>query len=704
MKDKHQETFKEEAYELLAELENALLELEQTPEDRELMGRVFRALHTIKGSGAMFGFEKIASFTHEVETAFDLVRNGHLEVTKELVDLSLAARDEIRALLEGTEPGAASKREMIIAAIRELIPVIREEGDAYQPPPPPSPEPEALPSPGRAATYRIRFRPSADIFLTGTNPLALFNELRELGECRVIAQAEAIPSISEINPEHCYTAWDIFLTTSRGMDAIQDVFIFVANDSDLTIEVIDDGPGADTDISYKRLGEILVDRGELDADALNQVLNQRRLIGEDLVQAKLVSGDQIQSALAEQQHVREMQKKRQEAQSAGSIRVPAAKLDKLVDLVGELVTVQARLSQTADSLRDPQLLSIAEEVERLTGELRDNALNIRMLPIGTLFAKFQRLVRDLSAELGREVDLVTIGAETELDKTVLERLNDPLVHLIRNSIDHGIEPPEAREQVGKPRKGKLTLTASHSGAQVVIQVEDDGIGLDKVAIRLKAVDLGWLAPEAEIPERELFAFIMAPGFSTASEITNVSGRGVGMDVVKKAIEALRGSIEIDSRQGVGTAITIKLPLTLAIIEGLLVTIDDDFFVLPLSVVTECVELTREDVAKAHGHKIANVRGEIVSYIPLRERFKINGTPPLIEQIVITEVDNNRVGFIVDNVIGEQQTVIKSLGRIFNQVEGISGATILGDGTVALILDVPQLMHNEALETRAAYLD
>jgi len=704
MKDKHQETFKEEAYELLAELEDSLLAMEQTPEDQELMSRVFRALHTIKGSGAMFGFEEIAAFTHEVETVFDLVRNGQIEITKDLVDLSLAARDEIKTLLDGSKPGNAARRQEIIAAIRELMPVIQEDGEEHQPGPPASPEEEALPAQGPSLTYWIHFRPLAEIFLTGTNPLTLFKELRELGECNVFANTEAISSLAQINPEHCYTAWDIFLTTSMGVDAIKDVFIFVADDSELTIEVIDDGLGSEEDTGYKKLGEILVERGELDAKALAKVLNRRRLIGEDLIKAKLVSGDQTQSALVEQRHVREVKKKRQEAQAAGSIRVPSAKLDKLVDLVGELVTVQARLSQTADGLQDPQLLSIAEEVEQLTGDLRDNVLNIRMLPIGTIFSKFQRLVRDLSAELGREIDLIMSGVETELDKTVLDRLNDPLVHLIRNSIDHGIELPDSRLQAGKPRRGRLSLTASHSGAQVVIQVEDDGIGLDKEAIRAKAMELGWLGVDTEIPEKELFAFIMAPGFSTAREITSVSGRGVGMDVVKKAIEALRGSIEISSRRGEGTTIIIKLPLTLAIIEGLLVTIERDYFVLPLAMVTECVELTREDIEKAHGHNIANVRGEIVPYVPLRERFKINGASPAIEQIVITEIDSNRVGFIVDHVIGEQQTVIKSLGRIYQTVEGISGATILGDGTVALILDVPQLMQRETLESRAAHLD
>jgi two-component system chemotaxis sensor kinase CheA len=692
MKDKNREVFIEEAQELLAELEESLLALEQYPEDEELIGRVFRAMHTIKGSGAMFGFEDIASFTHEVETVFDLVRDGKVPVTKDLVDLSLAARDEIRAMLDGGEPEDVQKKQEIIAAFRGLIPGAGVEAG---PGPAPTPPGEETSWEGVPVTYRIRFRPAADIFLTGTNPLNLLQELRQLGEFNVVAQTEAIPLLADINPEHCHTAWDIFLTTSRGLDAIADVFIFVADESELDIKVIDDGLEGGDD--YKKLGEILVERGDLDESNLKQYLAQRQLIGEDLVQKGLVSGDKVHSALVEQRHVRGVQKKKQEAEGSASIRVPAAKLDKLVDLVGELVTVQARLSQTAIDFNDPHLTAIAEEVERLTCDLRDNALNMRMLPIGTIFSKFQRLVRDLSAELGRKVELITEGAETELDKTMLERLNDPLVHLLRNSIDHGIEPPEVRVQAGKPDSGKIGLTASHAGAQVIIQVQDDGGGLDHEAIRAKGVKMGWLAPEMEISDKELFNFIMSPGFSTAREITSVSGRGVGMDVVKKAIESLQGSIEIDSQKGVGTTITIKLPLTLAIIEGLLVTIDHDYFVVPLSVVTECVELTRDDVARAHGHKIALVRDEIVPYVHLRERFEIAGHPPAIEQIVITEMNGNKVGLVVDQVIGEQQTVIKSLGRVYRSVAGISGATLLGDGTVALILDALQLIQGQAGE-------
>src|SRR5208282_958297 len=452
---------------------------------------------------------------------------------------------------------------------------------------------------------------------------------------------------------------------------------------------------------YKKLGEILIERGDLKPEDLEK-LPMPKLIGEKLIDAGLVQAQEVRSALVEQQHRKELQEKLQKTEINASIRVASGKLDNLVNLVGELVTVQARLTQTAAGRRDPVLLSIAEEVERLTDELRDNTMNIRMLPIGTTFSKFKRLVRDLSKELGKEIDLVTEGAETELDKTVIEKLNDPLVHLIRNSIDHGIEPPDSRKAVGKSGKGTIHLSAMHSGAHVLIQIRDDGAGLDKDAIRAKAVEKGLISSDAELPEKEIFALVLAPGFSTAKAVTSVSGRGVGMDVVKQAIDALRGTIDISSNKGTGTTITLKLPLTLAIIDGLLVRIGEDHFVLPLSVVKECVELMKEDAAEAHGRHIANVRGRIIPYIKLRERFGINGIVPDIEQIVIAEIGDDNIGFVVDAVIGEHQTVIKSLGTFYKNVEGVSGATILGDGTVALILDASQIAMLAEAEEKTCF--
>jgi len=689
-------TYKEEAIELLAELEGSLLELEENPGDSEIIGRAFRCLHTIKGSGSMFGFDDIATFTHEVETTFDLIREGKIAVTAELIGITLSACDHIRSLLEASDGGAAPDKEhgeSLIASLKKLT------GNIADPPPAGSseymdePEQKASDIPEASdISYRIRFRPDRHILTTGFNPILLLNELRGLGPCKVVAQINEIPPLDEIDPEACYTYWDVVLTTNHG--ANEDVCT-------ITVDIIDDGEGADEEEpvevrlpNHKKLGEILVEKGDLTPDDVNGALSAQKPIGQLLMEAGVVDPGLIESACAEQEHIKELHRTRQANETISTVRVPADRLDTLVNLVGELVTVQARLSQMAALQNQPEIIAIAEEVERLTENLRDNAMNIRMVPIGTTFNKFKRMVRDLAEELGKNVVLETVGAETELDKTVIERLNDPLIHLIRNSVDHGIEEPDIREAKGKPRHGTVRISATHSGAFVLIRITDDGAGLDREAIHNKAVAKGLISPDVEFSEKDIFALIFTPGFSTAEKLTNISGRGVGMDVVKRNIEALRGSIEIESRKGAGTVITLKLPLTLAIIDGLLVKVGEGQFVIPLPIVQECVELTPVEKAGSNGRDLAHVRGEIVPYIRLRERFLIKGQAPQIEQIIITGACTGKVGLVVDQVIGERQTVIKNLGKLFQYVEDISGATILGDGKVALILDVPKLVEAE----------
>ncbi len=706
--DSHREAFKEEAHELLSELETALLELERMPDDTDIIGRVFRAMHTIKGSGAMFGFDRVAAFTHDVETVYDRVRNGKISVTKPLIDLTLSTCDEILKMIDDTGDGEAediAHTDAITQSFRNMLaapesPSIKEPAVEAAPVTPAVPdEPPAL---AGETTYRIRFRPEAGLFATGTNPVLLLNELRELGHCDILANTDAIPCLNDVDPEACYTAWDIVLTTTRDMNAIRDVFIFVEDDCELKIDVIDHNHLAHEASDYKKLGEILVERGDLDADNLHAVLGGQKRIGSLLVDSGMVSNDQVQAALLEQQHIREKRQKRQAVESSATIRVPAERLDNLVNMVGELVTVQSRLSQLSARFNDLSLIQVAEEVERLTAELRDNTMSIRMLPIGATFSRFERLVRDLSTELGKEITLITDGAETELDKTVIEKLNDPLIHLIRNSIDHGIETPAVRVAAGKPALGTVSLSAEHSGASVFIRIRDDGAGLDPDVIRAKAVEKGMIPPDTVLTEKEIFSLTLMPGFSTAKTVTNVSGRGVGMDVVKKSIDALQGSIEIISKKGEGTTIILKLPLTMAIIDGLLVQIEDVLYIMPLAAIEECVELTRADVERAHGKHIASIRGEIVPYIRLREMFAHSGMSPDIEQIVTARIDGNRVGFVVDQVVGQHQTVIKSMSRMYRDIEHISGATILGDGNVALILDLGKLSQQaELFEKQAA---
>jgi len=645
MIDQYRQAFDEEARELLTELESALLELDQKRDDPEVVGRAFRALHTIKGSGSMFGFDDIAGFTHNLETAFDRLRHGQLAATADLISLSLAAGDHIKTMLdEAAGRGAAdqARTSEIVAGLRRLT-GLPESSPGTTPVSPPEP---ALAASGPARDWRIRFRPGPDVLLNGTNPLLLLRELRELGGLRMALDTAAVPPLGEIDPERCYLAWDMVLSTAAGPEAIRDIFIFIEDDCEIAIEP---------------LPSLAAEAPAPAAAAARQIVAEPRG----------TAG----------------------AAAASSIRVSADKLDQLVNLVGELVTVQARLSEAAARRDDPDILEISEAVDRLTSELRENSMSIRMLPLRTTFERFRRLVHDLAIELHKEVDLTLEGADTELDKTVIDQLNDPLVHLIRNSMDHGIETPEVRRAAGKRPSGTIHLSAQHSGANVLIRVSDDGRGLDVDAVRARAIEQGLIDGAARLSEAEILALVLTPGFSTARKVTGVSGRGVGMDVVQRSIDALRGSIEMSSRPGTGLTVTLRLPLTLAIIDGLLVRVGGAHFVLPLANSLECVELTRQDIQDAHGQHIANVRGELIPYIRLGEYFGMEMARPDREQIMVVETEHGHYGFVVDHVIGDHQTVIKNLGRLYRNVQVVSGATILGNGTVALILDPHRLVQN-----------
>jgi len=697
MIDKFKAAFREEAYELLTQLEDTLLELESQPRNGELINAAFRAIHTVKGSSAMFGFDSISHFTHEIESALDQCRNGTLPITKDFIGLTLKARDHLRKLLEFDEPPPSelvAEGESILVRYRDYLagggsPRARVDvasPQAQAPAQKASPAKESA-APEKPSSYRVFFKPKPDIFMDGTRVLNLIEELSGLGEAAVYPHTESIPRLEDLSSETCYCSWDVILTTSKTENDIKDVFIFVEDRAEIRIEKISETP-LDEEGRAKRLGDILIERGLVSPADLNKALGEQKKLGEVLIDKKIVSKPEVEAALSEQEHLKKVQEHGEVGM--GSIRVASEKLDALVDLVGELVTLQARLSQTSLDLKDASLSSISEQFERLISQLRDNTMSIRMLPIGSTFNKFRRVVRDLSIELGKEVELVTEGAETELDKTVIEKLSDPLVHIIRNSLDHGIEHPDERQKAGKPRSGIIRLAAQHSGAYVLIQVSDDGKGLDRDAIYQKAVERGLISPGQEIADPDLFLLIFEPGFSTAKVVTTVSGRGVGMDVVKREIDSLGGSVALESERGKGLLTTLKIPLTLAIIDGLLVRIEGEFFVIPLSSVDGCIEIKSSELNALGERRIINYRDDLVPFIPLRETFDTPGNEPGIEQIVITNSQDARIGFVVDQVVGDYQTVIKPLGRMFRDVDGISGATILGDGTVALILDVNRL--------------
>jgi two-component system chemotaxis sensor kinase CheA len=678
------QVFRVEVQELLDQLEQSLLDFAERPDDHELIDSAFRALHTIKGSGAMFGFAEVAAFTHGFESAFDQVRKGNSTATPELIEVALAAKDHIRALIERPDEADPAGAAAIIAALESAIGKSEHSEPATETLPQPEPS-------GAHRTWRIRFRLPRNALNMGTNPLLLLDELRALGVATVVAQTEGIPPLDALDPTECHLAWDVILSTAAPRSSIDEVFLFVSEDSEIVIDAVDP-------VEPKRLGEILVDRGDLETEAVDSALKRQQPIGQLLMEAGEISSGKLTAALAEQRHLRG------EARAnpgTDTVRVPAARLDELMDRVGELVIAQARLTQLAGATTDVNIKDIAEEIERLASGLRDTTMGIRMVPIGSLFSRFRRLVHDLSRDLGKEVELATFGEETELDKTMIERLADPLVHLIRNAIDHGLEDPQDRVTAGKTGAGQVKLTASHSGAEVLISIADNGRGLDRDRIRAKAEEQGLLAPGAQLSDPELYQFLFHPGFSTAREISAISGRGVGMDVVKRTIEALRGTIDIATKPGEGTDVTLRLPLTLAIIESLLVRVGGGRYAIPLSSVEECVELSAADDMRSKGRNFLNVRGDLVPFLRLRDLFGANSPAELHQKIVIVSFGDMRVGLVVDQVIGNHQTVIKSLSKLHADVETFSGATILGDGTVALILDIPHLVElGAAKEERA----
>ncbi len=663
------ETFRQEARELLEQLEQGLLDLEQNPSDADLVNSTFRALHTIKGSGAMFGFAEVAAFVHEFETAFDRVRKGQAQATPELVAVALDAKDHIHKLIE--QPDAAvSGGQDILDALR----VILEGGAAPgatialdEPSPAPAEAASSVPASGR---WRLRFRLPGDALVYGTNPLLLLDEIRAIGPCTITALTDTVPPIEVIDPEVPYVGWQVDIEAEDPRPAIDDVFLFLKDGMELSVE-----PLAEP-VLTPPAGAALAPVAQPVEPVPDAAPAPRAAKAKE-------AAPQPRAAPADKEPASE--------RVASSMRVDAERLDELMDRVGELVIAQARLTQIAAMSSDANLKTIAEELERLSSGLRDTTMGIRMVPIGTLFSRFRRLVHDLSRELGKEIEFITSGEDTELDKTMIERLADPLVHLIRNAVDHGLEDADRRLKAGKPAKGTVRLSAVYAGAEVAISVTDDGAGLNAERIRAKAEEAGLLAPDAKIADQDLWQMIFAPGFSTAREVTSLSGRGVGMDVVKRTIDGLRGSIDVATTPGQGSTMTLRLPLTLAIIDGMLVRVGNGRYTIPLAAVEECVELPEGIEANARGRNFLDIRGSLVPFLRLREVFGTRAPAEPHQKVVIVSSGEGRVGLVVDQIIGNNQTVIKQLSKLHAPIKSFSGATILGDGTVALILDTAHLV-------------
>ncbi|PSO16509.1 chemotaxis protein CheA [Bradyrhizobium sp. MOS003] len=667
------EIFRQEASELFEVLEGALLDLGQRPDDRELVDSAFRALHTIKGSGAMFGFDKVAAFTHEFETAFDRVRKGEIKPTQELISVALAAKDYIRALIEDPQ----STDDIIGEAILDDLKRFVFPDQAAAPVAEIVVAPPLAPVESKQAGWHLYLEFESHILRNGSNPLDLLDDLCKLGPCFVVPVTDGIPFLDEMEPEDCYLKWDVKLHAACDKDAIDDVFMFVSDEMKLTLSPLEHVEALPPAPLFQLLDEELTPMVAAPAP----------------VEAAAPPVAEHPVAKAEPKSEPRPEPKleaKRDDRGIATVRVQAERLDELMDRVGELVIAQARLTQLASSGSDLSIKMIAEEIERLASSLRDTTMGARMVPIGSLFGRFRRLIHDLSRDLSKPVEFVTTGEDTELDKTMIECLADPLVHLIRNAIDHGIEDTASRSANGKTEQGRIELAAVHSGAQVLVTVKDNGGGLNTARIRAKAEEQGLIAAGAVLTDHEIHQFLFHPGFSTAQTISALSGRGVGMDVVKRTIENMRGSIDLSTRPGQGTTVTLRLPLTLAIIEGLLIRVGEGRYIIPLSAVEECIELTAED-ERSRGRNFLNVRGNLVPFLRLREIMSASGAPDRHQKTIIISTGDTHVGLVADQIIGNHQTVIKSLSKLHSDVTMFSGATILGDGTAALILDVAQLV-------------
>ncbi len=681
------DVFREEAQEILAEFEQTLINLEQSPGDVDLVDSAFRNLHTLKGAAAMFGFSSLVEVTHLLEAVFEQVRSSKSPISQEIIDTALQSQDEISRLVQAALDGDASQKPdpAILSAIQHLA---GDEVSAHLASQAGTPATSAQEKPIKR-TFRIEYVPHPDVFKNGGNPIALLKDLKELGNTLIIGFCRNIPSICEIDPEECFLGWEILLTTEQPEEKIQDIFLFAQDSRRLEIIQIDGEDFADSEVAYKRLGELLVERGDLQPDQLESVMGHHDQLGKVLLEKGYITGEQLESALEEQRYVRHMRESRQKVELSSTIKVKTEKLNSLVNLVGELGTLQARLGMMCNERQDEELFSVSEQLESMLRQLRELAMDMHMVPVGLLFTSFRRMVRDLATELGKDVAFIQEGAEAELDKNVQDRLKDPLLHIIRNSIDHGLETPERRRELGKPAQGKVIIRAQYSGASVVIEVEDDGAGLDVEKIRAKAEERQLITPGQDLSEQEIYNLIFEPGFSTTEVATNVSGRGVGMDVVRSNLESISGSVNISSVPGKGSIMSLRIPLTLAILEGLLAPVAGQRFLVNLVNVIECVDLEEYDCD--HDEGLVTYRG---SKLPMLNIARMFGFTDEIKARYLLIVSNGqkKIGLAIDDVPSSYQGVVKPLGRMFARNEGFSGAVMLGDGTPALVLDVERLFR------------
>jgi len=660
------DVFFEESFEGLDAMESGLLNLEDGAADIEEINTIFRAAHSIKGGAGTFGFMAVSEFTHKMETLLDEMRNGQREVTPESTNVLLEAVDVLREMLTAVQQDKDTDDARIALVCEQLDDMLGgdESSDIEQ-----ESETASTDSDGdQPIGWKINFRPHLHMLQTGNDPVRLLRELESLGELSVNLDESQLPLFSDLEPEDSYLAWQMELISDVAKEDVVEIFEWVEDDCDLTIEA-------------------LFSTAETSAE----MSEAESAVAEPAESAVAIEVTQLAAEKTE------TKQKSSAAPVAASIRVGTDKIDSLINMVGELVITQSMLSQVGDNFTEemlPQLIDGLAQLERNTREMQEGVMRVRMLPISFAFNRFPRLVHDLTDKSGKKVDLKLTGEQTELDKTVMEKIGDPLVHLVRNSLDHGLETPEVRLAAGKNETGLLNLNAYHQGGNIVIEIEDDGAGLNEEKIFNKAVEKGLVNADDKLNPEKIHELIFMAGFSTADVVSDISGRGVGMDVVRKNIHSLGGSIEIASEKNVGTKFTIRLPLTLAIMDGQTIRVANENYILPLISIVESIEIKDTDIKQVSGKgELYKLRDDYVPVIRLYEVFNIEPQITDLEDglLVVVEGDGQKVGLFIDDLLGQQQVVIKSLETNYRKVVGLSGATILGDGTVALILDVPGLI-------------
>ncbi len=661
--------FIEDALELLLTLEKNLLDLEKKPDSRELIQDIFRAMHTLKGSSGMYGFNKVGEITHHLESVFDFIRSDNYELTPTIISLTLHSVDHIRNLLQKTKLTETDLRnhDSFIAQVLRIITQMQGDVNLNGAQQPPDYIEDSI-AQRQVATYYILFQPDNTYVIRNINLQAIFNELTTLGKCSLIPRTRTTP---ESAPEKYILFWEIFITTAASLDDLQGVFLFLEDETQVSLLSVNN--------LFESLEFIQCLETYSEESTPKSINDLQEWIKPIENKFKKVSKElSIEPSELMVDH------------RANSIRVSSDKLDLLINIVSEMVIKQAELNLVANKKKMPELARLSESIEKLTRQLRDNALSIRLVPIENLMHGLRRLVHDVSADLKKEIEFITEGTDSELDKTIIEGLESPLMHILRNSIDHGIENANDRLKKNKPPQGIIRLTAYTVGANVVIEIADDGAGINTDKVLEKAIEKGFVAPDAQLTKRQIVDLIYHPGFTTANGVSEVSGRGVGMDVVKRKINEIRGELSIETQRDVGTTITIRLPQTLSILDALLIRVEDTYFFIPLGVVVNCAEV-KTATLKSYSNKQLVLNGELILFINLRQAFNIQGNEPVIARTVLVKHESTRCALVVDEIIGEQQAVIKPLGEVFKNQQIISGASILGDGNVALIINTSKLI-------------